>query len=85
MRLDEIYEVAKENFKFDLCELIDEYDEDDNRITILNESNGILIAVEFAEADEIRTMNRLLTYSEFMRLSWMDLEDIVNEMHDYAA
>ena len=72
MTMKEIYEEIMSNMGYDMYELFDDWDEDSDRITVLNENENIIVNVEFTDEETTYAGNAIIDSEEFVNYSAMN-------------
>ncbi len=84
MTMKEIYEEIMSNMGYDMYELFDDWDENSDRITVLNESENIIVNVEFTDEKTTYAGNAIIDSEEFKNFTCDGFIKLVNEVRYYA-
>lgn len=83
MKLEAIFSEAKENWRDQEFILVDEYDKDDNLITILKYDTD-KIAVFLHNVKDRSSLHHIMTYDEFEILDYGNFKRLRDELFYYA-
>lgn len=83
MQLREILKEAQSSMKYDIAELVDEYDEDGCLITILNYSDK-QVSITLQDVKGRRINTSLMEKRMFKRLDYGNFKQLINKLFYYA-